>query len=48
MILTDQEIQSLLKKKLISIEPKPPLAAYNSTAVDLTLDPVILARTRHS
>jgi dCTP deaminase len=41
MILTDQEIQSLLKKRLISIEPKPPLAAYNSTAVDLTLDPVI-------
>src|SRR5260370_34875124 len=41
MILTDREIQSLLKKGLISIEPKPPLAAYNSTAVDLTLDPVI-------
>jgi dCTP deaminase len=41
MILTDREIQSLLKKGLISIEPKPPLTAYDSTAVDLTLDPLI-------
>src|ERR1700730_2248589 len=41
MILTDREIQRLLKSKLISIEPKPPLEAYDSTAVDLTLDPLI-------
>src|SRR5258705_9089456 len=41
MILTDREIQKLLKGKLISIEPKPPLTAYDSTAVDLTLDPLI-------
>jgi dCTP deaminase len=41
MILTDREIQNLLKKGLISIEPKPPLTAYDSTAVDLTLDPLI-------
>src|ERR1700756_2999533 len=41
MILTDREIQKLIKSKLISIEPKPPLEAYDSTAVDLTLDPLI-------
>jgi hypothetical protein len=40
MILTDREIQKLLKSGLISIEPKPPLDAYDSTAVDLTLDPL--------
>src|SRR5262249_23670602 len=41
MILTDHEIQKLLRNELISIEPKPPLDAYNSTAVDLTLNPLI-------
>lgn len=41
MILTDLEIQKLLKSRLISIEPNPPLDAYDSTAVDLTLDPLI-------
>lgn len=41
MILTDLEIQNLIKKKLISIEPKPSIDAYDSTAVDLTLDPLI-------
>jgi dCTP deaminase len=41
MILTDREIQKLLKNGLISIEPQPPLDAYDSTAVDLTLDPLI-------
>src|ERR1700730_12655061 len=41
MILTDIEIQKLLKAGLISIEPKPPIDAYDSTAVDLTLDPLI-------
>jgi dCTP deaminase len=41
MILTDREIQKLLKNGLISIEPKPPIEAYDSTAVDLTLDPLI-------
>jgi dCTP deaminase len=41
MILADREIQKLLKNGLISIEPKPPLDAYDSTAVDLTLDPLI-------
>jgi dCTP deaminase len=41
MILCDREIQKLLKEGLISIEPKPQLEAYDSTAVDLTLDPII-------
>jgi dCTP deaminase len=41
MILTDREIQKLLRNGLISIEPKPLLDAYESTAVDLTLDPLI-------
>jgi dCTP deaminase len=41
MILTDREIQKLIKNGLISIEPKPPIDAYDSTAVDLTLDPLI-------
>ncbi len=39
MILTDREIQRLLKGRLILIEPNPPIDAYDSTAVDLTLDP---------
>jgi len=41
MILTDREIQKLLKNGLISIEPRPAIEAYDSTAVDLTLDPLI-------
>lgn len=41
MILSDLEIQKLLKAGLITIEPNPPLDAYDSTAVDLTLDPRI-------
>ena len=38
MILTDLEIQKLLDDGLISIEPNPPNEAYDSTAVNLTLD----------
>jgi dCTP deaminase len=41
MILTDLEIQKLLRKRLISIEPNPSVNAYASTAVDLRLDPLI-------
>jgi dCTP deaminase len=41
MILTDREIQKLLKGRLISIEPNPPLDAYDSTSVDLSLDPLL-------
>ncbi len=41
MILTDREIKKLLKDRLIAIEPSPPLDAYDSTSVDLTLDPLL-------
>ena len=41
MILTDLEIRKLLDNGLISIEPNPPNAAYDSTAVNLTLDSIL-------
>ena len=42
MILTDREIKIYLDRGLITINPHPdPAVAYNSTAVDLTLDPII-------
>jgi dCTP deaminase len=41
MILTNLEIQKLLRKRLISIEPNPLDDAYDSTAVDLKLDSLI-------
>jgi dCTP deaminase len=41
MILTDREIKSALKKKLIAIDPAPATNAYASTSVDLTLDPLL-------
>jgi dCTP deaminase len=47
MILTDLEIQKLLEGGLISIEPNPPSEAYDSTAVNLTLDlPLRVFRTK--
>src|SRR5262249_1389143 len=47
MILTDLEIQKLLDDRLISIEPSPPSEAYDSTAVNLTLDsPLRMFRTK--
>ena len=47
MILTDLEIQKLLDDGLISIEPNPPNEAYDSTAVNLTLDlPLRIFRTK--
>jgi len=47
MILTDHEIQKLLDDGLISIEPNPPSEAYDSTAVNLTLDsPLRIFRTK--
>jgi dCTP deaminase len=39
MILTDREIRKLLKSRLITIDPAPAPDAYDSTSVDLTLDP---------
>jgi deoxycytidine triphosphate deaminase len=42
VILTDREIKIYLDRGLITINPRPdPAVAYNSTAVDLTLDPII-------
>lgn len=41
MILTDLEIRKLLDNGLISIEPNPPNEAYDSTAVNLTLDSIL-------
>jgi dCTP deaminase len=38
LILTDREIQSSIQAGQIEIEPNPPLDAYSSTSVDLTLD----------
>ena len=42
MILTDREIKIALEKKQITIDPLPDEAtSYQSTAVDLTLSPII-------
>lgn len=41
MILTDREIQISLDRGLIRIDPRPEGIAFTSSAVDLTLDPVI-------
>jgi len=38
MILTDREIRNSIEAGLILIDPKPPVDAYASTTVDLTLD----------
>lgn len=41
MILTDREILISLDRRLITIEPRPEEVAFTSSAVDLTLDPLI-------
>jgi hypothetical protein len=41
MILTDREIRASLANGLIIIEPLPADEAYDSTTVDLTLDPTV-------
>ena len=42
MILTDREIKIALEKKQITIDPLPDEAtSYQSTAVDLTLSPIV-------
>jgi dCTP deaminase len=38
LILTDREIQSSIKSGQIVIDPAPPIEAYSSTSLDLTLD----------
>jgi dCTP deaminase len=41
MILTDREIRNSLAFGLIVIDPLPAVDAYDSTSVDLTLDPTL-------
>jgi len=41
LILTDREILISLDRELIRIDPRPVGEAFTSSAVDLTLDPVI-------
>ena len=41
MILTDREIKASLANGLIVIDPPPSQDAYESTSVDLTLDPTL-------
>jgi dCTP deaminase len=41
LILTDREILISLDRELITIRPRPGEEAFTSTAVDLTLDPLI-------
>jgi dCTP deaminase len=41
VILTDREISISLDRRLITIEPEPEEIAFTSSAVDLTLDPLI-------
>ncbi len=42
MILSDHEIQAAIELGLLLIEPRPDLSLYSSTALDLTLDSVVL------
>lgn len=46
MILTDREIKIYIRRKLIIVEPEPEDTAYQSTAVDLRLDPTISIFTK--
>jgi len=42
MILSDREIQAAIRDKNILIDPPPDEALFSSTALDLTLDVVLL------
>jgi dCTP deaminase len=42
MILSDQEIQAALESGMLLIEPTPDASMFSSTALDLTLDGVVL------
>ena len=42
MILSDREMQAAIKDEIILIDPPPDEALYTSTALDLTLDEVLL------
>ena len=41
MILTDREIRIHVERDWITIDPKPADTSYQSTSVDLTLDPTV-------
>lgn len=42
MILSDREIRAALEDRLIRITPEPPIELWTSTAIDLTLDAVLV------
>jgi dCTP deaminase len=42
MILSDHEIQAAIELGLLLIDPRPDLSVFSSTALDLTLDRVVL------
>ena len=46
MILTDREIKIYIQRELITVDPEPEDIAYQSTAVDLRLDPIISVFTK--
>lgn len=46
MILTDREIKIYIQRKLIIVDPEPEDICYQSTAVDLRLDPTISVFTK--
>ncbi|MGC2200071.1 MAG: dCTP deaminase [Stellaceae bacterium] len=46
MILTDREIKIYVRRQLITLDPEPEDLAYQSTAVDLKLDPTISIFTK--
>lgn len=46
MILTDREIKIYIQRELITVDPEPEDIAYQSTAVDLRLDPTISVFTK--
>ncbi len=41
MILSDREIRAAIRRDFVRIIPEPPAEAWSSTAVDLTLAPVL-------
>jgi dCTP deaminase len=46
VILTDREIKIYIRRKLIVVDPEPEDIAYQSTAVDLRLDPTVSIFTK--
>jgi dCTP deaminase len=48
VILTDREIKIYIQRQLITVDPEPEDIAYQSTAIDLRLDPTISIFTKPS